>query len=362
MMKNATASLLCVVFCVCILSISNAKKPALLSSLSSNSIFGVARGGGLFGDKKGKSETTTDTTTTTTASDKKLYPPLTTEEIEEWLSHIPVYAVTDSNGAGVVLKPDNETSVFYFFISPQMANATLQQLNGVNEGLNLRVSAFSLGKIWFRILTADKKDVEVQLKDPATADSPTTTTTGVEYRLVPDTRDLLGARMLLTMDPADGEKLKNGGEFSAEMANNAIQKAMTSSPKFNSTYNEIPVFMIQQMRMQKQPATPEEEGKKDEEPLTLLPMYFNLQNMVNIWQQFITQQAGDVQNVEPAISLMDLFDLVGKMQEESEIDFRSVVLVPPVPNTPGSGAAAVAGEGSDGLQLPGSSEATLGDV
>merc|ERR1711862_224667 len=184
-MGNATASFLFLVFSLGILSISNAK-PALVSSLSSNSIFGVARGGGLFGDKKGKSETTTDTTTatTTTTSDKKLYPPLTTEEIEEWLSHIPVYAVTDSNGAGVVLKPDNETSVFYFFISPQMANATLQQLNGVNEGLNLRVSAFSLGKIWFRILTADKTDIEVQLKDPATADSPTTTTTGVEYRLV----------------------------------------------------------------------------------------------------------------------------------------------------------------------------------
>merc|ERR1712174_64210 len=108
---------------------------------------------------------------------------------------------------------------------------------------------------------------------------------------------------------------------------------------------------------------PEEGEIKNEEPLTLLPMYFNLQNMVNIWQQFITQQPGDVQNVEPAISLMDLFDLVGKMQEESEIDFRSVVLVPPVPNTPGSGAAAAAGgDGSDGLQLPGSSEATLGDV
>jgi len=332
--------------CLSLFTASVDSKPSLFASPSG--VFGVARGGGLFGDKKGKSDTDV-----ADSADKKMYPPLTTEEIEEWLSHIPVYAVTDSNGAGVVLKPDNDTSVFYFFISPQMANATLQQLQSVNDGLDLRVSAFSLGKIWFRILTADNKDAQVQLKDPASPDGPASTT-GVEYRLVPDTRDLLGARMLLTMDPADGEKIKAGETFTPEMANNAIQKAMTSAPKFNATYNEIPVFMIQQMRMQKQPS-PEE---KDVEPITLLPMYFNLQNMVNIWQQF-TAQSGEAKDVEPAISLMDLFELVQRMQEESEIDFRSVVLVPPVPM--GTGAAPAASKDESGFNMPGG-EATLGDV
>lgn len=328
---------------LCVSLLSCDAKPLLASPR----VFGIARGGGLFGDKKGKSEVAEPT------ADKKMYPPLTTEEIEEWLSHIPVYAVTDSNGAGVVLKPDNDTSVFYFFISPQMANATLQQLQSVNDGLDLRVSAFSLGKIWFRILTADNKDAQVQLKDPASPDGPPSTT-GVEYRLVPDTRDLLGARMLLTMDPADGEKIKAGETFTPEMANDAIQKAMTSAPKFNATYNEIPVFMIQQMRMQKQPS-PED---KETEAITLLPMYFNLQNMVNIWQQF-TAQSGEAKDVEPAISLMDLFELVQRMQEESEIDFRSVVLVPPVPM--GSGAAPAATASTDS-NFGGGGGATLGDV
>lgn len=105
--------------CFSLFTASTNAKPALFSSQSG--VFGVARGGGLFGDKKEKSETDV-----AASPDTKMYPPLTTEEIEEWLSHIPVYAVTDSNGAGVVLKPDNDTSVFYFFISPQMANATLQ--------------------------------------------------------------------------------------------------------------------------------------------------------------------------------------------------------------------------------------------
>lgn len=332
--------------------VSSNAKPALVSS--PNSVFGVVRGGGLFGEKKGKPETTAETAVS--PSEQKLYPPLTVEEIEEWLSHIPVYAVTDSNGAGVVLKPDNDTSVFYFFISPQMANATLQQLQSVNDGLDLRVSAFSLGKIWFRILTADKS-VEVQLKDPASPDAPSSAT-GVEYRLVPDTRDLLGARMLLTMDPEDGAKIKAGEEFTPEMANSAIEKAMTSAPKFNATYNEIPVFMIQQMRMQKQPAA-DEEGA---EPITLLPMYFNLQNMVNIWQQFTAQVGSEAKDVEPAISLMDLYELVAKMQEESEIDFRSVVLVPSVPAAAAGAAAMGESKEDDGFQLPGSEGGTLGDV
>ena len=87
---------------------------------------------------------------------------MTQEEVEEWLAHIPVFAVTDSKGSGVVLKPDDDSSVFYFFMSPQMANATLTQLKGSNDDLDLRISAFSLGKIWFKILQS-KKSVEVKV-------------------------------------------------------------------------------------------------------------------------------------------------------------------------------------------------------
>lgn len=81
-------------------------------------------------------------------------------EIEDWLEHIPVFAVTDSSGSGVVLKPDNDTSVFYFFMSPNQANATLQQLKGANSEMDLKVSAFSLGKIWFSLLQ-DGSNTEV---------------------------------------------------------------------------------------------------------------------------------------------------------------------------------------------------------
>lgn len=317
-----------------------------ISSLTKESLFGV-RGGGLFNKKD--DETSTDTT---------MFPAMTQEEVEDWLAHIPVYAVTDDKGSGIVLKPDDETSVFYFFMSPQMANATLTQLKGSNDSLELRISAFSLGKIWFNVLKSDK-DTTVKLKEPGSDGEAITATQGVEYRLVPDTRDLLGARMLLTMDPEDGEALKAGGSLTPEMAQAAIQKAMTSAPKFNSTYNEIPVFMIQQMRMQKQPA----EGEDSTDLQTILPMYFNLQNMVALWQQF-TSQSPEAKGVEPAINLMDLMELVEKMQEESEIDFRNVVIVPSAPMggaAPDDAAtAASAPSGDDPFKMPG--DTTLGDL
>lgn len=282
-----------------------------------------------------------------------MYPPLSQEEIEDWLEHIPVFAVTDANGAGVVLKPDDSTSVFYFFLNPLAANATMTQLKGSNQEMDLKVSAFSLGKIWFKLLNADP-DQEVMLKSPGADDADTTATKGVEYRLVPDTRDLLGARMLLTMTPEDSEKLKTGEAMTPEMAQKAIEKAMTDAPKFKATFNEIPVFTIAQMRMQKQAS----EGDAGE-PVTLLPMYFSLQNMVGTWQQFMSQAAPDLQGVEPAINLMSLHDLVSMMQKESEIDFRHVVLVPPAPDAEGAAGSPTADAADPMANMGG---ATLGDL
>jgi hypothetical protein len=284
-----------------------------------------------------------------------MYPAMTQEEVEGWLEHIPVFAVTDANGAGVVLKPENDTSVFYFFLNPLQANATLQQLKTSNEEMDLKVSAFSLGKIWFNLLNSDSEK-EVMLKSPGSEDAEGEMEKGVQYRIVPDTRDLLGARMLLTMSPEDGENLKEGGSMTPEMAQEAIKKAMTESPKFNGTYNEIPVFTIAQMRMQKQVA----EGESGE-PITLLPMYFSLQNMVGTWQEFMKDAPADVQGTEPAINLMSLHDLVEMMQKESEIDWRHVVLVPSAPAASGEGASSAnAAQSADSMEKMGG--ATLGDL
>lgn len=163
--------------------------------------------------------------------------------------------------------------------------------------------------------------------------------------------------MLLTMDPEDGEKIKAGETMTPEMAQKAVEKAMTESPKFKGTFNEIPIFTIAQMRMQKQPT----EGENGE-PITLLPMYFSLQNMVGTWQQFMSQSGPDMQGIEPAINLLSLHDLVDMMLKESEIDFRHVVLVPPVPESP-SGMSSGGGGASAGADpMASMGGATLGDV
>jgi Tic22-like family len=332
----------------------------VVSPSASAALFGIPRGGGLFGggSKEDKKQYVfflhghfclkmhnavcrskhsfslifydrEETAATSTVDDKKTFPAMTKQEVEEWFEHIPVYAVTDSNGAGVVLRPENDTSVFYFFLNPLQANATLTQLKLVNEEMDLKVSSFSLGKLWFNLLNSDEEK-EVVLKQPGSDESETTK--GVQYRLVPDTRDLLGARMLLTMTPEDGEKLKESGGMTPEIAQAAIKKAMEESPKFKQTYNEIPIFTIAQMRMQKQAA----EGEEGE-PVTLLPMYFSMQNMVATWQEFMKQAPADIQGVEPAINLMSLHDLVEMMQKDSEIDWRNVVLVPLAPIDVGGG-------------------------
>jgi len=292
------------------------------------------------------------------------YPALTREEVEEWLGHIPVFAVTDSKGAGVVLKPENSSSVMYFFLSPQMANATLTQLKSTNEEIDLKISAFSLGKIWYKILNGEGGDgqKEIMLKAPGSDDSEAETIAGgnVEYRLVPDTRDLLGARMLLTMTPEDGQEMKEAGEFTPELAQKAVDKAMKDSPEFKQNYNEIPVFLIAQMRMQKPPAT---EG---EEPTTILPMYFSLQSMIGTWQQFMAAQADpEVKDMEPAINVMNLHKLVEMMGEPNQIDFRNCLLMPSMPaagaEDASGGAAAVSGAGAD-AQMAGMGGGTLGDI
>lgn len=322
-----------------------------------DSVFGVARGGGLFGGKDKKDSVEEKLK----AESGETFPAMTQEEVEEWLGHIPVFAVTDPNGAGVVLKPDDETSVMYFFFNPQMANATLAQLKGTNEDLDLKLSAFSLGKIWYRMLNADREE-EIKLKQPGADDSEAEVLPGgkVEYRLVPDTRDLLGARMLLTMTPEDGEAMKEAGEtMTPELAQKAVEKAMTESPEFKENYNEIPVFLIAQMRMQKPT-----EGEA--EPKTILPMYFNLQTMVSTWQQFMASQNDpEMKDMEPAINVMNLHKLVEMMREPSEIDFRSCLLLPPIPAGAGAGGpqAAAASAGGAEAQMAGmGGGGTLGDI
>ncbi|GMH67062.1 hypothetical protein TL16_g04583 [Triparma laevis f. inornata] len=330
----------------------------LLLTTATSSLFGVIpRGGGLFSkgsagavaDKPADLSSTSPSTTAT-----KTYPAMTEEEVMEVLDDIPVYSVTDPSGQGVVLKnPETGTSLFYFYISPGMANATLGELKKSNPSLELQVQAYRLGQVYFKILRNDtSKESSVKLVKGESVESEGSKS-NVEYRLVPDTRDLIGARMLLTMEKEDGEEVKKNGGMTKELAEKTIRKAMTESRKFNESWGEIPVFMIQQMRIQ----TKAEEGKP---ALQMLPMYFSLSDMVTVWQQFAASdpKAGAS---EPAIHLMSLEELVDNMLAGGEVDFKSVLLIAASgkePVKPGEAPAAAPAAGMGGM----GGGKTLGDL
>ena len=301
------------------------------------------RGGGMF-SKTGSTDG--DAVAAKAAGTGTVYPPMTQEEVEAVLDDVPIYSVTDPSGQGVVLKnPTTGASIFYFYVSPGMANATVAELKKTNPSMDLRVTAYRLGQVYFKILKNNTAtDTAVKLVGSEDKVDDVATASAVDYRLVPDTRDLIGARMLLTMTSKDGEELQKSGKMTDEIAQKAIKRAMTESKKFNSTYNEVPVFLIQQMRVQAKPSSGDKKGKQ----VQLLPMYMSLSDMVGVWQEFAAVDP-KAKAAEPAIHLMDLDELVTNMLAGGEVDFRSIVLIgatgkdPKKPVAPGSAPDSVIG-------------------
>jgi hypothetical protein len=83
---------------------------------------------------------------------------MTQQDIAEWMGHIPVYTVTDAEGNGQLLTNDAANKpVFYFFLSPIMAEVHLEQLVAADSAASeLMVSGLFLGKIWFDRLASDE--------------------------------------------------------------------------------------------------------------------------------------------------------------------------------------------------------------
>lgn len=134
----------------------------------------------------------------------------------------------------------------------------------------------------------------------------------------------MGARMLLTMGPEEEEKIMNA---STEEEKQVIMARINAeSPKFKATsFNELPVFSIAQMRMQ---VDDEDSG----ETKAMIPMYLSNEDMIMSWQGFMSaQQPGAMpQGMEPSISLMELHEIVAMMGKPCAFDFRNVMLMPPV--------------------------------
>jgi len=226
----------------------------------------------------------------------KNYPPMSRDEVQAMLDTIPVYTVTEPNQEGLILLKEkgNTNDIAYFFFSPEAANTVFSPLRKQQEeqgggGADWGVSAYPLGLVWFELIN----DPEQQSQ-------------GVEYRLLPDPENLIGAQNLLR------EQQKQSKAPDNEKINNL----------FKSPFNEIPIFVDQFLRV----TTSESDGDTREK----VPMYIGLKDLMNTCNQAIKASSGEYQ---AAMSAIDLRDLIDEMTKEggNANDYRRAILVPPTP-------------------------------
>mmetsp|Transcript_23968 Transcript_23968/g.70705 ORF Transcript_23968/g.70705 Transcript_23968/m.70705 type:complete len:275 (-) Transcript_23968:231-1055(-) len=178
--------------------------------------------------------------------------------------------------------------------------------------------------------------LNLQMKQPGKE-----TTRNVRFRLVPGARDLVGARVLLGLNPQDAEALRIALEPSpvgdgtvpsdADGARSIIERATENSPAFKSPFDEVPVFLMPRMRVTR----PHADGLDDQPKL---PLFLSSRNMVKTFlnmarenpEIMASHMGSEGDNLQPIVQLVELGRIVEMMQEESEMDFRNVVILPPV--------------------------------
>lgn len=296
--------------------------------LSRTALFGV-RGGAFFGkfgrrqssNSGGGDDDDNNNRNNNSNGIPKRFPPMSQDEIEEKLN-IPVFGITDAKGNGVILS-ENGNNIFHFFFSRHMADAALKAVTAANaEAPELHVSAFHLGKCWFKLIKGEKM-FKLQKYGGKSTNGEDSSTKPVQFRLVPNSKDLLGARILTGLKPNDVEELKDAIDTpDAPKAVSIIQKASNDASGFTNAFNQVPVFAIAQMRVRKK----NEHGEPIGEPL--LPFHLSTKTMSDTWNEF-TNHSPEFENAEATLQLIELHKMIEMMQNESDFDFRSIVFIIP---------------------------------
>eukprot|EP00956_Cyclotella_meneghiniana_P043772 scaffold286682_cov89-Cyclotella_meneghiniana.AAC.4 len=145
----------------------------------------------------------------------------------------------------------------------------------------------------------------------------------INFRIVPNMKDLMGARILTGLQPGDVQKLKDSIDtFDPSTAQSIMQKANTHSTGFTQPYNQVPVFAIAQMRVRKK----DEQGNPSGD--AMLPMHLSTKTMTDTWNEFIENSPGFTDS-DATLQLVELHNLVKMMQTDSDFDFRNVVFITP---------------------------------
>ena len=293
-------------------------------------MFGI-RGGGFFGNRFGRSKSNSSGGGGDDDDGKpKRFKALTQEEIEEKLN-IPIYGLTDASGNGVILSGDNGSNIFHFFFNKHMADVALKSVSNANkEAPPLKVSAFHLGKCWFKLINKSGEQEYTLQKyggksnDNINDDKKEEIRRTINFHLVPNMKDLMGARVLTGLNPNDIQQLKDAVEEPnyPKAVSIVQQAAQNDKASFTSPFNEIPVFCIAQMRVRKK----DEEGNACGE--NMLPFHLSTKTMSDTWNEFV-KQSPEFADSEATLQLIELHKMIEMMREDSDIDFRNVVFVHP---------------------------------
>lgn len=294
-------------------SVGSSSRAALLFGVRGGAFFG-------FGRKQTNNGDGDDDDDSNNNNSPKRFPPMSQQEIEEKLN-IPVFGLTDANGNGVILS-DNGNNIFHFFFSKHMADAALRAVTAANsDAPELRVSAFHLGKCWFKLIQGHNM-FELRKYGKNKGDDKTSTKP-VQFRLIPNSKDLMGARILTGLKPGDVDRLKDAIETpDAPKAVSIIQSAANDANGFTNAFNEIPCFAIAQMRVRKK----NENGEPVGEPM--LPFHLSTKTMSDTWNEF-TQHSPQFEDAEATLQLVELHKMIEMMQHESDFDFRNIIFIVP---------------------------------
>mmetsp|Transcript_20178 Transcript_20178/g.56080 ORF Transcript_20178/g.56080 Transcript_20178/m.56080 type:complete len:323 (-) Transcript_20178:1855-2823(-) len=218
----------------------------------------------------------------------KSYPALSRDEVQDMLDTIPVYAVTEPNQEGLVLLKENNNpkDIAYFFFSPEAANTVFSPLRKKeNESSGMgewSVSAYPLGLVWFELINEPEE--------------------GIEYRLLPEPEDLIGAQNLLR------EQQKQSNKIDLKLQS-----------LFQKPFNEVPIFVDQFLRVTAL-------DRSQDDTRECVPMYLGLKDLMDTVNQAIKSSSGEYQ---AAMTAVDLRDLIDEMMKESANDYRRAIFVPP---------------------------------
>ncbi|KAL7527144.1 hypothetical protein ACHAWF_002054 [Thalassiosira exigua] len=207
-----------------------------------------------------------------------------------------------------------------------MADVALKAVAAANAGApELKVSAFHLGKCWFNLIhKSGSREYQLKKYGKDVGEGNEVTSKPVRFRLIPNMKDLMGARILTGLKPGDVERLKDAVEEpNPPKALSIIQNAANSdTSSFNRPFDEIPVFAIAQMRVR----------KKDEHGAPvgghMMPFHLSTKSMSDTWNQFLLQSP-QFENSEATLQLMELHKMIDMMQHDSDFDFRNAVFIQP---------------------------------